>query len=77
MIDRNQYVAIWADLAAEKSMVFLAGPRQCGKTTLAKMLSSHFSNSLYFNWDIPTDKQRLIQDPFFFQALARKDPSRP
>jgi predicted AAA+ superfamily ATPase len=77
MIDRKPYAAIWEELAAEKSMVFLAGPRQCGKTTLAKMLSSHFSNRLYFNWDIPTDKQRLIQDPFFFQALARKDSSRP
>jgi len=40
MIDRAPYTAIWSELSAEKSMVFLAGPRQCGKTTLAQRLSS-------------------------------------
>lgn len=32
-------------------MVFIAGPRQCGKTTLAQHLMTHFDNPLYLNWD--------------------------
>lgn len=58
-------------------MVFMPGPRQCGKTTLAKMLASDFPNHLYFNWDIPTDRVALLRDPFFFQELPRRDESRP
>jgi predicted AAA+ superfamily ATPase len=37
-----------ADL--QKKMVLLAGPRQCGKTTLAKSLLDE--NGQYLNWDI-------------------------
>jgi predicted AAA+ superfamily ATPase len=58
-------------------MVFLAGPRQCGKTTLAKQLATSFRNSLYFSWDIATDKRRLVANPYFFQGLVRADESRP
>lgn len=36
-------------------MVLLAGPRQCGKTTLAKSLLD--KNSLYLNWDISNDRK--------------------
>jgi uncharacterized protein len=55
----------------------LAGPRQCGKTTLAHKLAESFPNSLYFNWDIATDKRRMISNPHFFQDVVRKDESRP
>ena len=39
MDKRGFYTKIWDELAREKSMVFLAGPRQTGKTTLAKIIS--------------------------------------
>lgn len=77
MIERTPYTAVWKELSAGKSMVLLAGPRQCGKTTLAGELARTFSNHLYFNWDIPTDKRRLIANPFFFEDIVRKDDSRP
>jgi predicted AAA+ superfamily ATPase len=77
MIDRVLYSAIWNELSAEKSMVLLAGPRQCGKTTLARLLSESYANKLYFNWDIVTDKRRMIENPHFFEDLARRDSSRP
>lgn len=32
-------------------MAFISGPRQCGKTTLAKMMASSRSSSRYYNWD--------------------------
>jgi len=38
---------IWRDLAAEKAMAFMAGPRQTGKTTLAQMISGEYINHLY------------------------------
>jgi predicted AAA+ superfamily ATPase len=38
-----------------RHMVFLAGPRQAGKTMLAKnWLKKKGSPSLYLNWDIET-----------------------
>lgn len=77
MIERTPFVRIWKELAAEKSMVFMAGPRQCGKTTLANMIEASFSNRLYFNWDVPTEKRKLLQDPFFFEQIVRKDESMP
>jgi predicted AAA+ superfamily ATPase len=33
---------IWRELAAEKPMVFMAGPRQTGKTTLAQIVSEEY-----------------------------------
>jgi predicted AAA+ superfamily ATPase len=32
-------------------MAFISGPRQVGKTTLAKNLKSEFRNTIYRNWD--------------------------
>jgi predicted AAA+ superfamily ATPase len=77
MESRDLYVSIWRDLAAEKSMIFLAGPRQSGKTTLAQIISRTFANNLYFCWDISEHRTRLIENPTFFEAVERKDPSTP
>ena len=77
MLKRSPFVRIWEELVREKSMVFLSGPRQCGKTTLAKMIADGYNNSTYFNWDVLTDKRRLIDDPYFFQDIERKDFSTP
>jgi len=38
-------------------MVFLSGPRQVGKTTLAKALPSEGAGR-YFNWDVALDRKR-------------------
>lgn len=40
-------------------MVFIAGPRQCGKTTLAQHIMTQFDNPLYLNWD-DTEHRDLI-----------------
>ena len=68
---------IWQELAREKSMLFLVGPRQVGKTTLTQIISRSFPNNLYFNWDIPQHKTRLMENPTFFQEIKRRDPSTP
>ena len=49
MDTREPYLKIWQELSREKSMIFLAGPRQVGKTTLSKIISGNFINNLYFN----------------------------
>lgn len=42
-----------------KKMVFISGPRQCGKTTLAQSLQeNHF---LYLNWDDIDDRRIILK----------------
>lgn len=77
MKERPLYQAIWRELSAEKSMVFLAGPRQSGKTTLARSIAAGFPNQFYFNWDILSHKKLLLENPAFFEQANRKDASPP
>ncbi len=45
-----------------KKMVFVGGPRQVGKTTLAKaVLSENFPAGRYLNWDYDDDRQDILQ----------------
>jgi hypothetical protein len=45
-----------------KKMVFIGGPRQVGKTTLAKaVLSSNFPSGRYLNWDYDEDRQDILR----------------
>ena len=56
MLSRQLEPIIINDL--KKKMVFIAGPRQCGKTTLAKAITKKVKIPWsYYNWDI--DEQRL------------------
>lgn len=77
MLSRPFYTKIFDELAAEKSMVFMAGPRQVGKTTLAQSIADLYTNHVYFNWDILEHRTQLISNPTFFQDIERKDDSRP
>ncbi len=77
MIPRPIYTSIWEELAGEKAMVFMAGPRQAGKTTLAQAISEGYANRVHFNWDVVTDRARLAREPYFFEAVQRRDTSKP
>jgi hypothetical protein len=45
-----------------KKMVFIGGPRQVGKTTLAKaVLSVDFPAGRYLNWDFDEDRQDILR----------------
>ncbi len=46
----------------KEKMVFLGGPRQVGKTTLAKSLLSDSQSDAYLNWDIATHRQQLLEE---------------
>lgn len=46
-----------------EKMVFLAGPRQVGKTTLVKqILKTWRDKGAYFNWDISSHRRRILSD---------------
>ena len=51
---RYHYDFICKDL--EKKMVLLVGPRQVGKTWLAKNIAEKFSSSVYLNYDLMNDR---------------------
>jgi predicted AAA+ superfamily ATPase len=49
----------------ERKMVFIGGPRQVGKTTLAKELGSqHYRFPLYLNWDEFGHRKQILQEKF-------------
>lgn len=58
-VPRYIYPLIKEDL--QKKMVFIGGPRQVGKTTLAKHLLSELDEKgIYFNWDNDEDRRDII-----------------
>lgn len=54
-MERAQKKAILRDL--NKKMVLLAGPRQAGKTTLAKEIAKEYPSSIYLNYDRLEDRK--------------------
>jgi uncharacterized protein len=47
-----------------KKMVFIGGPRQVGKTTLAKNIAETTSVSTYLNWDNRDHKRDILNSVF-------------
>lgn len=55
---------ITRSFAEESKMVFIAGPRQVGKTTLAnQFLSGSGTGPLYFNWDVESHRKLIARKP--------------
>ena len=55
-----------------RHMVFLAGPRQVGKTRLARhWLANNGCTPLYFNWDDIATRKAYLDDSRFFESPAR------
>jgi len=51
MVRRSLAKPIEGLASADRRMVLLSGSRQCGKTTLARMIPAPRQVSLYRNWD--------------------------
>lgn len=77
MVPRTIYRLAWQEIAETKAMVFMSGPRQAGKTTLAESIAQDFADRLYFNWDIATDRAKLAGSPYFFTAMQQTGTSAP
>jgi hypothetical protein len=55
-----------------RHMVFLAGPRQVGKTMVARnWLERKDCSSLYYNWDDIKTRRAYLSDSRFFESPAR------
>src|SRR5512136_1328059 len=77
-MNSKDYIPRWVeDYAFDESligrhMVFLAGPRQVGKTRLAKnWLEKKGCAPLYFNWDDIATRKTYVIDNRFFESHAR------
>lgn len=66
-MDRPQKSIILKDL--EKKIVLLTGPRQVGKTTLAKSFTEHWPDLQYLNFDAEKDRLLMLR-----QEWNRKSP---
>ena len=71
-IKRYLFNSIKSDL--EKKMVFVGGPRQVGKTTLALGFLKQVSNKYpaYLNWDIPHHRKKILKNqlPLNYKTLV-------
>lgn len=59
-MNRSQQKLIIKDL--DKKMVFLVGPRQSGKTWLAKEIAKSFKQSVYLNYDSREDRKIIEKE---------------
>jgi predicted AAA+ superfamily ATPase len=55
----TRYLAAQVGRDLARKMVFVAGPRQVGKTTLARSLRG--AESGYLNWDVSEDRERILR----------------
>jgi len=57
-----RYITPYVVEDLHSKMVFVGGPRQVGKTTLAKgILAGHFPFGRYLNWDLDEDRQDILK----------------
>ncbi len=68
MIERNDYLNKIKYLMENNPVVGLIGPRQVGKTTLARYLAEQYSATTFFDLENPVDLSRLTEP-----MLALKD----
>jgi len=59
-MERVQKQLILKDL--QKKMAFMAGPRQAGKTWLAKTIGLEFENTVYLNYDRAADRKIIREE---------------
>lgn len=58
-----RYLDGWIDSLSKEKLLLLSGPRQVGKTTLAKRWLEP-QKGAYLNWDVPVDRQRILAPRF-------------
>ena len=56
----KRYLSQQIESDLDEKMVFVGGPRQVGKTTLAKTFIEN--KNQYFNWDVPDHKKAILKN---------------
>lgn len=69
MIPRQINVLIKQYLLNFKAVALL-GPRQCGKSTLAKKILEAFPDGIYLDMESPADRIKLTEPELFFKSIA-------
>jgi len=69
MIDRDYYLTSLATATKRSPVTALLGPRQCGKTTLARIFGKQ-CNASYFDLESPVDQQRLQNPELMLGSLS-------
>ncbi len=68
-MDRIQTQYLFDDELNANKMIFLAGPRQIGKTTFVRHKLERLKQSdLYFNWDDPFVRREYQRNPHFLKS---------
>jgi len=65
----NRYIEKTITEDLKQKMVFIGGPRQAGKTTLAKYLCKQAGfdpEKRYINWDALEDREKIMTEMFQF-----------
>lgn len=53
----------------KEKMVFIGGPRQVGKTTLAQFIGkNNYQRPVYLNWDFREDRKKILDEKFESEA---------
>ena len=52
--------------------VALVGPRQSGKTTLAKIILNKYPNAVYLDLELPSDNRKLAEPELYLSRLSDK-----
>lgn len=69
MIARSMYLNAVSTAVQRSPVTALLGPRQCGKTTLARMLDQD-RQTHYFDLESPSDRQRLQNPELLLGSLS-------
>jgi len=67
MDSQDRYLKPQVEQDLARKMVFVAGPRQVGKTTLARSLPG--ADGGYLSWDIPEQRERILRRELAPDAL--------
>lgn len=68
------YEAVFEEhLAENRQMLFMVGPRQVGKTTTSLDVSEPYKHHFYFNWDIQSDRIKIVEGPDAVAELMQLD----
>jgi len=68
MLTRSNYLGALATAAKRSPITALLGPRQCGKTTLARQFAAT-RDSHYFDLEAPSDQRRLQNPELMLKSL--------
>jgi len=71
LVKRNAESIILKDLH-NFPVVAILGPRQCGKSTLARMLKDKIEGFVYLDLESPSDLRKLDDPELFFEVNQRK-----